>query len=326
MFIRGIRQVLMAPKGEGEDGGGDTTTIDDNDTTTGGAGEDTLTGVDRGDEVEAPLDPEALKRVAGDDTTEGGEGADTTAQEGGKKGSTHVPIGRFNEVNEKAKRLEREVSELKKAAAPSPAPAPTPTPPPKPVFDEDKAELEYANLLAEGEFDKAVAKRKEINANLREQARDEAERNVESRREVRETVQTLTDVATQAVKDFPYLDTEEGAPTMDLIIAARDGFAAKGIPMPEALKKAVDQIAPKFAPAKVDPPGKDSTTTTTGEDTRSQQANARGAGDSTKQPPKLDGGAGNRATQGKVAVEDLTEEQFDALPASEKKRLRGDEG
>jgi hypothetical protein len=196
---------LYAPKDEGNDGGGgDATTIDDND-----GGDDTTAGVDRGDDVETPLDAEALARVAGDDDTTGPGGDDTLSggddtapgAEGSKKGSTHVPMGRFNEVNEKAKRLEREVADLKKAQ--EPRPTPQPTPPPKPAFDEDKAEREYATLLAEGEFDKAVGKRKEINAHLKETARTEAEENVTRNFEQRQAVATLTQVADQAVKDYP---------------------------------------------------------------------------------------------------------------------------
>lgn len=314
---------LYSPAGADDGGGGDSTVIDDADTgTDDGSGAD---NTDRGDEVDPAIDPKALAKVAeGDDPDDAADEGDGEAQPAGKKGSNHVPIGRFNEVNEKAKRLERENAELRTKAAAPPPPEKKKEPEP-PKFDEDKAEREYAELLAEGDFDKAVLKRKEINKNIREEARAQAEANVNAVMDQRQTVQTLTQVAEQAVKDWPYIDTDEGAEVMDLIIAARHGFEAKGIPSPQALKKAVDLIAPKYAPAQQATPGKDSQAKPDGKDTRSQGANARGAADAAKQPPRLDGGAGNRSKGQTVDVEDLTDEQFDALSAAEKRRLRGDD-
>jgi hypothetical protein len=315
----GKRLTLRAPAEDGADAGGEDIALADEP-----EGKDAGDGkaVDRGDDLEQPIGADALKKIAG---TDDDAGADAAGDKGNdKKGSAHIPIGRFNEVNEEKKRLERENAELRAAAGKQAEPAKKPEPE-KPKFDEDKAEREYANFLAEGEFDKAVALRKQINTHIKEQARDEAVTESDARQSARDTTQTLTQVAAQAVKDWPYLDTEDGADTMELIIAVRDGMVARDMTLPQALKAAVDKIAPKFAPEGTQAPGKDLPQGKAGTDTRSQQANARGAGDSNKQPTRLDGGAGNRAQAGKVDVENMTEEQFDALSPQEKKRLRGDE-
>lgn len=314
-----LRATAGASDAGGGDAGGEEIVLDD---PAGAVDDDPADPVDRGDDVD-PLDPKALAKVAAgaDDDP---DPADPAAAEPGKKGgSNHVPIGRFNEVNEEKKRLERENAELK-AAAGKPAVAEPAKKDEPPAFDEDKAELQYANLLAEGKFPEAVALRKDINKNIREQAREQAETNVETRQAQRQTAQTLTEVATQAVKDWPYLDTEDGAETMDLIIAARDGYVAKGMDVAQALKAAVAKIAPKFAPEGSATPGKDLSKGASAVDTRSQQAAARGAAASGQQPPRVDVGAGNRATEGKVNVEDMTEDQFDALTPQQKSRLRGD--
>lgn len=324
---------LMAKAGEADGGSGldieednDGDGADDGDGD--GAGDDGDDGpVDRGDEVDPSPNADALAKVAGEgeDTAAGAEGDDTAAGgEGGapaKKGSDHVPIGRFNEVNEQKKALEARVKELEAAQGGTPpAKKDEKETQPEPPPDIKKLERQYAEHLADGKFDEAVELREKINAILVEQA----ETNVEARQAQRTVQQSLQEVANQAVKDYPYLETEEGADVMAMIIGARDAGIRKGVAPAKALKDAVDKIAPKFAPEGEGTPGKELPGSGTGADTRTKEAVKRGAQASGQQPPLATGGAGNRATAGKVDVFDMTEEQFDSLTLAEKKRLRGD--
>jgi hypothetical protein len=299
---------------DGEDGGGSTVVDPDADPDAG--------PVDRGDELDPALNPAAVAKVAaGAGAEDDDDGAAAAAAGAGKKGAQSVPIARLNEVIEQRNALKAENEALKAGGKASTGAAAQPAAEVKevPAFDVNKAEREYAEFLADGEFDKAVALRGQINAVLIEQA----EINVETRQAQRTVQSSLSEVANQAVVDWPYLDTEDGADVMGMIIAARDAGVRKGLAMPDALKAAVDRIAPKFAPEGDGTPGKELQDGRPRVDTRPQGANARGAADSGQQPP-IAAGAGNRAAAGKVDVENMSEAQFDALTPAEKKRLRGD--
>lgn len=244
-----------------------------------------------------------------------------------------IPKGRFNEVNEQRKRAEAEAERLRLELEASRRPAATPSPTPPP-FDEDAAEAQYAELLMDGKTAEAVALRKKINAHVRDAAAadatvkaDEAYRRGQQETANQVAERELNEASAKAVQDYPYLDTEEGAEALELIVASRDAKIAKGIAPGEALRQAVNQIAPKFKPAAATAPpapGATPAPTPAPVDTRAADALARGAADSTKQPPQLAGGTGNRATAERIDVKNLTEAQFDALPEAEKKRLRGD--
>jgi hypothetical protein len=120
------------------------------------------------------------------------------------------------------------------------------------------------------------------------------------------------------------LNTPEGADTLELILAARDRKIANGMPPHLALADAANTIAPKFAPEGETPPSRVSANGEPAKDSRPAAALARGAADSTAQPPALQAGIGQRATAARVNVSQMTEEQFEALTPAEKKRLRGD--
>jgi hypothetical protein len=331
---------LMAPAGDdGADTGGTDTSV-----------------VDRGDVVDPALTPENLEAVAG---AEGGEEAGSTGQdpegegangeagegEHGRQAPAGIPKGRFNEVNQQRKdalaalaAANEEIARLKAAqapaaATPTPAPAATPAAPAPAakapsaspdqggVFDVEAQEEAYVAALMEGNTKEAVAIRRAINAHLQEEASARATQELTAR----QSAQLLAQAAGNVSQAYPWLDKAEHADVLDLIIAARDRKIAQGMPAHLALVDAANTIAPKFAPA--DDGGTPSRVSETGapaKDLRPAAAIARGAADSTAQPPALQVGIGERATATRVNVAQLTEEQFEALTPAEKKRLRGD--
>jgi hypothetical protein len=97
----------------------------------------------------------------------------------------------------------------------------------------------------------------------------------------------------------------------------RDYYASKGMRADVALQKAVDKIAPMYAPKKEEPAPEPKV------DPRGKEAIQRNALAAAAQPMQLNG-VGERASKARYDVSKMTEEEFDALPASEKKRLRGD--
>ena len=243
-----------------------------------------------------------------------------------------IPKARFNEVNEERKRLARENEELRIRAAQlearqAPAQAQPEAPAAKPEpFDEDAKEEAYVQALLEGDTGKARAIRKEINAYLRDSAVQQAETASATRREAeaRNAEQsTLAQVSAQAVKDYPYLDTPEGADALEIIVAARDAGIAKGLKPSAALKAAVDKFAAKFAPAApAEEP--DATTSLTKVDNRDTEAVKRGAKALGQQPPNVQAGIGNRASAARIDPSKLTDAEFAKLSDEDRRRLRGD--
>jgi hypothetical protein len=174
--------------------------------------------------------------------------------------------------------------------------------------------------MLDGDSDKALQIRKQINAHLRAQAAND----IEVRNTEKQAADALMEAATQAVIDYPYLDTLDGEFARGLIMTTRDQAIAQGKSPAQALTDAVAKIAPRFAPegsttpTPVLPKGKGAV------DTRTQQALERGAADSLRQPASAQAGIGNRADAVRTNVMQMDENQFANLSAEEKRRLRGD--
>lgn len=238
----------------------------------------------------------------------------------------HIPKSRFDEVIAE-RNAEREANaELKRRLEAYEAATKTKEPEPKKEEAKsiDALELEYANLMMEGDVEKAVKLRGQINAAIREQAEAAAEQKISAREDERSQkaiANELAAMSAQVVKDYPYLDTEEGALVIPQITALRDAYVAKGESPANALRKAADFIAPKFDP---NPQDKDEPKPETKQDGRPAAAIARGIKDSAAQPPQMSG-VGNRAMETvKRDVTRMSEEEFEALPESEKRKMRGD--
>lgn len=290
---------------------------------------------DRGDVV-VPAAAKGGDGGAGDPPVDTGTAApgddDDEGAQGGKPSG--IPKGRFNEVNEqrkeaerRAEAAERELAALRAAAQQSAAVTAAPSTAATaadPAFDEDAKEEAYAEALMSGDTKAASAIRREINAHVRAEAAAQARQHAQSEYEHRATANALQAETDLALKTYPYLDTDEGAEALELIVASRNAKMAKGMSAHEALRAAVNVIAPKFAPAAGDPPSKGLPAAPAKTDSRPAAAMARGAADSTAQPPAVQAGIGNRAAAARIDVEALTDEQFSALSIEEKKRLRGD--
>ena len=236
-----------------------------------------------------------------------------------------IPKSRFDEVIAE-RNAEREANaELKRRLEALEAATKTKEPDPKKEEAKsiDALELEYANFMMEGDIEKAVKLRGQINAAIREQAEAAAEQKISAReaeRSQKAIANELAAMSAQVVKDYPYLDTEEGALVIPQITALRDAYVAKGESPANALRKAADFIAPKFDP---NPQDKDEPKPEAKQDGRTAAAIARGIKDSAAQPPQMSG-VGNRAMETvKRDVTRMSEEEYDALPDAERKRLMG---
>jgi hypothetical protein len=244
------------------------------------------------------------------------------------KQSAHIPKSRFDEViaernaeRERSAELERRIQALEASSKPREAEAPKVE-----AKDVDALELEYANLMLEGDVEKAVKLRGQINAEIRRQAEEAADQRA-AQREAAQTQKAITNelqaTANQIEKDYPYLSTEDGEMVVPQITALRDAYIAKGMKPAEALRKAADFIAPRFDPEPKQE-SKDDEKPEPKQDTRAAAAIARGIKDSAAQPPQMSG-VGNRSMDTvKRDVTRMSEDEFDSLPESEKRKMRGD--
>lgn len=238
------------------------------------------------------------------------------------KPAAGIPKARFNEVisqrealKEQNAELQRQLAEIQRQAA-APDAQQAPAQPASPDLKTLRAQ--YREALMEGDMEKAATLDEQIDAEVIAQA----EARVLQRQAQQKAVSELQAASNQAVKDFPYLDTPDGAEALDLIILSRDRKAAAGMPIAQALREAVAAIAPRFAPDDANP-GQGLQETAKKVDNRTSNAIARGAADSIKQPPAVQAGVGNRATAGRVDIASMTDEQVAAIPKEEMDRLLG---
>ncbi|MGH8446870.1 MAG: hypothetical protein ACREVL_16480 [Solimonas sp.] len=297
---------------------------------------------DRGDDVHPEdKDVKGLKSVAGEEEEEEEED-DQPA--GGKKGSGHVPHARFNEVNEELKneRAERLRLEEELARARGTGGKKKPAEEEAPAFDFDGKEEAYADALMEGDKKKAAAIRKEINAELSRQAEERATE-IAVRRVSAATAQSeLSAAAAEMKAEYPFLDHKNKAANAEAIgdvLGWRDLYIGQGMGHGAALRKAVAKVAPLYTPKKggkvveeeeEEEEEQEEQQQGSGKpklslaDLRKRRALERNADAAKRQPARLDGGAGDRSEVSKIKVEDLTEEEYEKLPAKVKQQLRGD--
>ncbi len=331
---------LMNEAGEGKDLPGDTVALDD-DYQPG-------TPEDRGDFLPGDnLDPEALNEVASAASDEEDKAAQAAAQaqqeaeEAAKANSDSVPHARFNEVNERRKAAEQEAERLRaelEAMRAGSKESPKNTEQTQkdkgnqaPEFDVNAQEKAYLSALMDGNEEEAQKIRTGINQHLLEQATAKAVERVRAESEARErasaeqqAAKLLQETATAVVADYAFLDDPVHAEVLDMIEARRDALIAKGVPAHQALREAADFIAPRFAPEGF-APAKSGEGASKQADLRATAAVERGAKASMAQPPLPAAGMGNRSTgSDPLNVATMSDEQFERLPESEKKRLRGD--
>lgn len=294
-------------------------------------------------------DANALKAIAGDDSAnndDAGQGAAADkagAELEGKQGAAdekppadnkqeadaddapaqrdaQIPRGRFDEVNsklraerERAERLEAELEALRsgKPAQPDTKQDAKPAEADKPAFDYGAKEREYIQALTNGDDDAAIAIRAEINAQIRREAKDDAERGVTESMTARQAKDALNSAAAKVVKDYPALNENGGDNEQAReVVEWRDFYIAKGQPAHEALLRAAERVCGAAAKPTTPPPPADP---------RKAAALARNAADANAQPAAPAGGIGNRGVPNSPIIE--SQSDWDRLPQAERERL-----
>ena len=263
---------------------------------------------DEGDEPEAELDEEL-------------EEEEPVAEEPKAKKKPMVPKARLDEVLAKQKALQKQLDEMN-AANVKDEEAPE-------TYDFDAKEVEYQNMVLDGESAKAVALRREI------RKAERAELEFEMRQEMSQTVnqdrqQTALQQAANAMEEaYPVFDRNSDTFSEDMtneVVELRDAFMMKGYEAVDALSKAVRYVVKDndLGESGQEAPSLAGKATKTDELSKKRAAVSRKLKAADAQPPELPGESSSMHGEKALDVASMTEEEFNALPEATLRRLRGD--
>jgi hypothetical protein len=234
-----------------------------------------------------------------------------------------IPKDRFDEVNERRKRAEEKVKELEKqletvvdqkTAEPEPEPEP---------YDYAAKDQEAMDALLEGDAERYSQIQNEIRQANRDEAIREAKKlAAEGDNQVRENL-TFEEAAAKIEADYPqFLEGSEeyNQEAYDELMDLYVGYAQSGrYTRVDALRKASEKAVKIHGLDAVDAPqpSADNVVNIKKTDVASKARLAE------RQPPRMEGGAAGKE-EPRVDVNSMSDEQYQALPESTKRRLRGD--
>ena len=232
-----------------------------------------------------------------------------------------VPKARLDEVLAKQKALQKQLDEVNAANVKSEE-APE-------SYDFDAKEVEYQNMVLDGESAKAVALRREI------RKAERAELEFEMRQEMSQTVsqdrqQTALQQAANAMEEaYPVFDrnSEDFSEEMtNEVVELRDAFMSTGYEAVDALSKAVKYVVKDhdLDQAQESVPSLAGKAQKTDELAKKRASVSRKLKAADAQPPELPGESSSMHGEKTSNLSDMTEEEFAALPEATLKRLRGD--
>jgi hypothetical protein len=295
---------------------------------------------DRGDELEPEQteDPELAEEDTGSEEGDGGddeavgdsEGHDTAdepADEGDSdedgdgqvedNSEQRIPKKRFDQVNERMKLAEQKLAEMEAKLAEQKAE------PEAPAYDFDAKEQQYAELVIDGEIEKARELRAEIRA--AEKAEFMKDIQIPDVANVANTQYAFNQKVAELNAEFSEFNPESPSydqVLVDEVLGRQQYFLSQGHSAASALDKAAREVAKlndivglsqvqvEETPPPAKPPAKKA-------DIKKKAKQAQ------QQPPVMEEGGQNDATPNII---DMSDDEFDALPESTKARLRGDLG
>lgn len=233
-----------------------------------------------------------------------------------------VPKSRLDEVLAKQKALQKQLDDLK-ASQVQQEEAPD-------TYDFSSKEIEYQNLLLDGESDKAAALRAEIRRAERAQIEYELSQKMQQTVSQNQQATALQQAAAELEANFPVFDQSSdqyNAEFTQEVIDLRDAFIVKGDNAVAALSKAAKFVIREY--------GLDAATPSLSADTAPKQKQvdelAKKRAEVTRklkaaesQPPELPGESSANRGEKAFDVSNMTEDEFNALPEATLKRLRGD--
>ena len=231
-----------------------------------------------------------------------------------------VPKSRLDEVLAKNKVMQKKLDEAtaaEKAAAEN-----------APEYDFDAKEVEYQDLVLNGETEKAVELRNQIRNAEKDQFMFEVQAKMGQTVQQSQEMTQLVDKANEIAQTFPVLDENSASFDENLqadVIELRDAFASQGYGLADALAKATEYTLAVKRPELLQPSNAPAVKTVDKKVKEHQQvANVtKKLKAADAQPPAM---KGESKTEKKIDLSLLSSEEFDALPAETLRRMRGDFG
>lgn len=246
------------------------------------------------------------------------DGESSTPEPAGKPhGNIYVPKARFDEVNGQLReeRQARMDMELRLRALEMPKVAP---------FNLKEVEKAYLAAVEEGDRDKAAALFEQIRDHDRRSLTEQMTAQMRQEMAATQARQALETAAEAIVEKYPFLDSthpEANAAAIGEVVEWRDYYmVAKQLTPAQALKKAVERVAPAYVKAAGQSHGQQLAE----QRTQAQRlANAKAA--AAIPPNTAQAGMGERAVRvEKADVVKMSDAEFAAIPNEELKKLRGD--
>lgn len=230
-----------------------------------------------------------------------------------------VPKSRLDEVLAKQKALQKQLDDMK-AAQTLAEEAPS-------EYAFSDKEIEYQNLVLDGESQKAAALRAEIRAAERAQLEYEMTQKMTKTVSENQQLTALQQAASELEESFPVFDQNSetyNAEYTQEVIDLRDAFILKGENAVAALSKAAKFVVREYsldtaAPSLTAPPRN-----TVDEVAKKRAEVSRKLKAADSQPPELPGESSANRGEKMMDVNSMTEEEFNALPEATLRRLRGD--
>jgi len=237
-----------------------------------------------------------------------------------------VPKSRLDEVLAKQKALQKQLDDAKAAQAPA-EDAPE-------AYSFDEKEIEYQNMVLDGKTNEAAALRNEIRQAERQQLEYELTQKVTKTVHQNQQANALQAAASELEANFSVFDQNSAEYNKEYtqeVIDLRDAFIVQGYDAVDALSKASNFVVKSY--------GLDSTEVETGSTlSKTAAPKAKPVDEVAKkrsevnkklkaaeaQPPELPGESSASRGEKVMDVTNMTEEEFDALPAGTLARLRGD--
>lgn len=235
-----------------------------------------------------------------------------------------VPKTRLDEVLQKNKAMQKELEELKaKEQAPKEAPK----------YDFDAEEVKLQNLILDGQAEAAAKKRAEIRSAEREQITFEVEQKMRQEIQVSNQQNAIMDASKQIEAEFPVFDQNSEQYNEQLtteVVDLAEALGLKGYDGADAMHKAVKYVVAEHnlavpapeAPQQTQAPQK--TKPSVDEVAKKRSEVAKKLKTAEQQPPNLPGESSSAHGEQPLDISNMSEDEFNALPAATIARLRGD--
>ena len=280
---------------------------------------------------EETAEPEATSEEGVDENSEPASQPDIPAVEGSEQSldgqdkvkAPMVPKSRLDEVLAKNKAMQKKLQEATEAEQKALENAPE--------YDFNAKEVEYQDLVLNGETEKAVDLRNEIRNAEKEQFMFEVQAKMGQTVQQSQEMTELQAKAAEIEATFPILDQNSADFDADLqaeVIDLRDAFTVQGYSAADALAKATNYTLAAKKPELLQPAALTPTKSVDPElQTKKQVATINKKLQAAEsQPPAMKGEGSNAKGEKKIDLSLLSSGEFDALPAETLRRMRGDFG